>query len=99
MESVKTLIVGAGVSGLATAAALSDRGDHDLLVLEADSEIGGYCKTVTKDGFVWDFSGHFFHFKHKEIEAWLRERMKGQNIREVAKRSFIHYRGAQIDFP
>ena len=99
MDSVKTLIIGAGVSGLATAAALSDRGDHDLLVLEADSEIGGYCKTVTKDGFVWDYSGHFFHFKHKEIEAWLREHMKGQRILEVEKRSFIHYKGESIDFP
>jgi protoporphyrinogen oxidase len=99
MESVKTLIVGAGVSGLATAAALSDRGDRDLLVLEADAEIGGYCKTVSKDGFTWDYSGHFFHFKHKEIETWLRERMKGQKIRDVAKRSFIHYKGENIDFP
>ena len=68
MDSVKTLIVGAGVTGLATAAALSGAGDEDYLVLEADGEIGGWCKTVKKDGFVWDYSGHFFHFKHPEIE-------------------------------
>ena len=54
MESVKHLIVGAGISGLATAAFLKDQ---DVLVLEADAEIGGYCKTVLKDGFVWDYSG------------------------------------------
>ena len=99
MESVRTLIIGAGVSGLATAAALAARGDDDLLVLEADKEIGGYCKTVTKDGFVWDYSGHFFHFKHAEIEAWLRDRMKGQKIRAVEKKSFIQYGARQIDFP
>ncbi|MGH7285933.1 MAG: protoporphyrinogen/coproporphyrinogen oxidase, partial [Polyangiaceae bacterium] len=99
MESVRTLIIGAGVSGLATAAALADRGDTDVLVLEADKEIGGYCKTVTKDGFVWDYSGHFFHFKHADIEAWLRERMKGQKIRAVEKKSFIQYGDRQIDFP
>lgn len=99
MESVKTLIVGAGVSGLATAAALADRGDGDLLVIESDREIGGFCKTVTKDGFVWDYSGHFFHFKHREIEQWLVERMKGQNIRTVLKKSFIHYKQKKIDFP
>ncbi|HEX7666301.1 MAG TPA: FAD-dependent oxidoreductase, partial [Polyangiaceae bacterium] len=99
MESVKTLIIGAGVSGLSTAAALGDRGDRDVLVLEADSEIGGFCKTVVKDGFVWDYSGHFFHFKHKDIEQYLVERMKGQNIRTVGKKSFIHYKGKQIDFP
>lgn len=113
MESVRTLIVGAGISGLAAAAALcgrgpetaagdarcSDRCDHDYLVLEADAEIGGYCKTIRQAGFVWDYSGHFFHFKHPEIEAWLRARMPGQNIRTVEKRAFIGYKGQLIDFP
>ncbi|MBX3187624.1 MAG: FAD-dependent oxidoreductase [Labilithrix sp.] len=99
MEKVRTLVVGAGITGLATAAALSERGDDDYLVLEADAEIGGYCKTVKKEGFVWDYSGHFFHFKHPEIEAWLRARMPGQEIRKVEKRSFIAYKGAFIDFP
>ncbi len=96
MESVETLIVGAGISGLATAAAL---GARDYLVLEGDREIGGYCKTVKQDGFVWDYSGHFFHFKHPEIEAWLRERMPGQRVLKVEKRSFIAYKGRSIDFP
>jgi protoporphyrinogen oxidase len=90
------VIIGAGVSGLATAAAL---GDEDYLVLEADAEIGGYCKTVRRDGFVWDYSGHFFHFKHPEIEAWLRARMPGQDIRTVAKKSFIRYGEGVVDFP
>jgi protoporphyrinogen oxidase len=96
MESVRTLIVGAGVSGLATAAFLED---PDYLVLERDAEIGGYCKTVKQDGFVWDYSGHFFHFKHPEIEQYLRDRMQDQAIRSVNKRSFIDYRGTLIDFP
>ena len=73
MESVGTLIVGAGITGLATAAALSA---EDYLVLEADQEIGGYCKTIHRDGFTWDYSGHFFHFKHPEVEAWLRHEQK-----------------------
>lgn len=99
MESVKTLIVGAGVTGLATAAALEERGDTDYLVLEADREIGGYCKTIKKEGFVWDYSGHFFHFKHKAIEQWLKDRMPAQRILEVEKKSFIQYKDRQIDFP
>jgi protoporphyrinogen oxidase len=99
MDSVRTLIVGAGMTGLATAAALSDRKDDDYLVLEADSDIGGWCKTVKKDGFVWDYSGHFFHFKHPEIEKWLRERMPNQNVRVVEKKSFIAYKGRRVDFP
>ncbi|MGV3620589.1 MAG: protoporphyrinogen/coproporphyrinogen oxidase [Archangium sp.] len=97
MTHVETLIIGAGVSGLSTAAALGK--GADLVVLERDLEIGGYCKTVKKDGFVWDYSGHFFHFKNRDIEQWLVERMPGQNIRKVEKKSFISYAGRQIDFP
>lgn len=97
MQQVETVIVGAGISGLATAAAIGK--GADLVVLERDAEIGGYCKTVKKDGFVWDYSGHFFHFKNPGIEAWLRARMPGQDIRTVEKKSFISYAGRQIDFP
>src|SRR5512135_3398729 len=98
-DRTRTLIVGAGVTGLATAAALSDRGDGDYLVLEADGEIGGWCKTIKQDGFVWDYSGHFFHFKHAEIEAWLRQRMPDSEVRKIVKRSHIRFAGMDVDFP
>ena len=96
MEKTQTLIIGAGISGLSTAAAL---GDADYLVVDADSSIGGYCKTIKQDGFVWDYSGHFFHFKNPEIEAWLRERMQGQQIVTCEKKSYIAYGEDWIDFP
>ena len=96
MESVRTLVIGAGITGLSTAAFVRDR---DVLVLEADAEIGGYCKTVKKAGFTWDYSGHFFHFRHPEIQSWLRARMGAQKVRTVQKRSFIRYAGGLIDFP
>jgi protoporphyrinogen oxidase len=96
MEQVRTLIVGAGVTGLAAAAFSRD---SSYLVLEADREIGGYCKTVRRAGFVWDYSGHFFHFRHPDVEAWLRARMVGQAIRTVHKRAFVSYKGSLIDFP
>ena len=96
MQTVGTLIVGAGVSGLASAAFSKDT---DYLVLDRDAEIGGYCKTVKQDGFVWDYSGHFFHFKRPEIERYLLERMPDQKVLRVEKRSFIDYKGSWIDFP
>jgi protoporphyrinogen oxidase len=105
MESVEYLVVGAGVSGLSFANWLRQealrRGARapELLVLEAEAEPGGYCRTVARDGFVWDYSGHFFHFRHAEIEAWLRERMPGADLRTVTKRSTIRYGGRDIDFP
>ena len=105
MESVEYLAVGAGISGLSFAnwvrAAAAERGRAvpDVQVVEADTEPGGYCKTIEQDGFVWDYSGHFFHFRHPEIEQWLRDRMPGADVRTVEKRSLIRFGGRDIDFP
>ena len=96
MQETKHLIVGAGISGLSYADWLKS---DDYLVVEALHEIGGYCRTVKQDGFVWDFSGHFFHFRRPEIEAYLVERMTGQKVLKVQKDSRIYYGDRFIDFP
>lgn len=96
VETTDVLIVGAGVTGLATAARL--RG-HDYRVIEADDEVGGWCKTVHRDGFVWDYSGHFFHFKRPEVERWLVERMGDQRILVVEKDARILWGDGFVDFP
>ena len=96
MDRTRHLIVGAGASGLAYANFLD--GD-DYLIVEADNEVGGYCKTVVQDGFVWDYSGHFFHFKNPEIEKYLLDRMPADEVRSIRKLSKIVFGGMRIDFP
>jgi protoporphyrinogen oxidase len=102
---VDVLVIGAGVSGLGFAnwlageAAARGAAAPSVLVVEAEDEPGGYCRTVVQDGFVWDYSGHFFHFRHPEIEAWLRARMPGQEVKTVRRQSRIRYAGVDVDFP
>jgi protoporphyrinogen oxidase len=102
---VTYLVVGAGISGLSFANAIrSEAGrrgkpEADLLVIEAQDAPGGYCKTVKREGFVWDYSGHFFHFAHPEIEQWLRERMPEGEVATIQRRSFIRFKGRDVDFP
>ncbi len=96
MEKVRHLVLGAGISGLSFADWLAS---DDYLVLEAEAETGGYCRTIEQDGFTWDYSGHFFHFRHKDIEQYLTARMEGQRVLEVAKDSRIWFDGTYVDFP
>jgi protoporphyrinogen oxidase len=96
LDSTRFLIVGAGVSGLALANFL---GSDDYIVVERDAEVGGYCKTIYQDGFVWDYSGHFFHFKNPEIEQYLRDRMPPDEVQTIIKASAISYKGRLVDFP
>jgi protoporphyrinogen oxidase len=94
------LVLGAGISGLGFANWWRElRPDERVLVCEADPAPGGYCKTVQRAGFTWDYSGHFFHFKDPVIEAWLRARMPGQDVRTIERVAKIRYAGRDIDFP
>ncbi|MDQ3296829.1 MAG: NAD(P)-binding protein [Myxococcota bacterium] len=100
IEDHDFVVIGAGVSGLGFANWIRERDPAArVLVLEREAEPGGYCRTVERAGFVWDYSGHFFHFRDPSIEAWLRARMPGHDVRTIAKRSFIRYAGRDIDFP
>ena len=100
MTDVDYLVIGAGVSGLGFANWIREREPTaSVLVLEREAEAGGYCRTILRDGFVWDYSGHFFHFRDPAIEAWLRARMPGQDVRTVERVAKIRYRGLDIDFP
>jgi protoporphyrinogen oxidase len=100
LESADMVVIGAGVSGLGFANWYRERRPGArVVVLEAEPEPGGYCRTVEQDGFVWDYSGHFFHFKEPAIEAWLRARMPGQDVRTIERRALIRYAGRDIDFP
>ena len=96
MQHVQYAVIGAGISGLSFAALC---GSDSVAVLEADQHIGGYCRTIERDGFVWDYSGHFFHFKHPDVEAWLRRHMPDDEVRTVQRDSRIHFADRLIDFP
>lgn len=91
------LIVGAGITGLSFASFLKENDDY--LIIESDNQVGGYCKTIKKDGFVWDYSGHFFHFKDEKIKEYLLERMDTTQIINCKKNTQIYYKGRYIDFP
>ncbi len=96
MEHTRFLVVGAGMTGLAFAHFIDS---DDVLVLERDTEIGGWCKTIHQDGFVWDYSGHFFHFRDPAIEKMLVDQMPADSVVSVQKDSRILYKGKFIDFP
>jgi len=96
LDQVKHLVIGAGITGLTFADWVDT---DDTVICEALPEIGGYCRTIQKEGFTWDFSGHFFHFKHPEIEKYLVDRMDDQTVRTIVKVSRVHYKGDLVDFP
>lgn len=93
--NTKYLIIGAGISGLMFANVKKD----NYLIVEKESEIGGYCRTIYQDGFIWDYAGHFFHFKTEEMKKFFMDNMKDEKIIEQDKNTKIYYKGQLIDYP
>lgn len=90
------IIIGAGMSGLSYAAFC---GHNDYLIFEQADRIGGYCKTTERNGFVWDYSGHFFHFKDNDIEQFVAQGIPQEDILTIHKRTQIRYKDRLIDYP
>ena len=95
MKKIKYLIIGAGISGLTFA----NYAKSDYLIVEKESEVGGYCRTVKRNGYVWDYSGHFFHFKTDEFKKKFLDKMPKDDIIYNDKCTKILYKGKFIDFP
>ena len=89
------LIIGAGVTGISYANFKKD----DFLVIEKEQEVGGYCRTIKRNGFVWDYSGHFFHFQNPEIEKYVCKNIDPNLLLRIEKHTQIYYKGKYIDFP
>ena len=95
VKKIKNLIIGAGISGLTYAVYCKD----DYLIVEKDKNIGGYCKTISRNGYTWDYSGHFYHFKTDEFKKLFLEYMKNKKIIYNNKCTKILYGGSFIDYP
>lgn len=91
----KYLIIGAGISGLTFANYAKD----DYLIVEKDNKVGGYCRTTERNGYVWDYAGHFFHFKTEEFKKKFLDKVDKKDIVTQDKCTKIYYDNYLIDYP
>ena len=94
-ETVKTLIVGGGLSGLCAAYSLGG----EAVLLEREDEPGGLCRSFRKDGFVWDCAGHFFHFRDEACRRFFLSLFRPEELVVRQKSCAILYRGALVGYP
>jgi protoporphyrinogen oxidase len=99
---VKIAILGAGVSGLALARTLVERGhpSADLSLFERAPVAGGLCRSKTVDGFTYDVAGgHILFSKDAGVMRWMKDCAGGdpafvQRERHTKIRfgnRFVHY--------
>ncbi|HEX3002194.1 MAG TPA: FAD-dependent oxidoreductase, partial [Methanoregula sp.] len=96
--AVTTAVLGGGLTGLTLARLLHEQGE-EVIVLEAEPEIGGLCRSVTTNGFTFDIGGsHIIFSRDAEVLAFMRRMIAGNEQRNN-RNTKIFYKGCCVKYP
>lgn len=93
----KTIIIGAGLAGL-SAGYHARLKDLEYEIFEADSVVGGCCRSIERDGFCFDYSGHLLHLKDPYFQGLVRE-LLADNLNIITRNAVIYSHGAVTRYP
>ncbi len=96
---MKTIILGAGLSGISTAYFLqNEKGYDDITLLEMEKTTGGLCRSIKKDGYTYDVGPHILFSKDKEmLNLMLSVLDEGKN--DLVRSNQILYKGRKVQYP
>lgn len=91
IEYIDTAILGAGLAGLS--AAYHSQG----VLYEKEKEIGGTCRSLKIDGFVFDLGIHVLHTKNKYVLGLFAKKKFG--LKKKARSAWIYSYGVLTKYP
>lgn len=100
-QQLPIIIIGAGLSGLATAWYLKKKGKK-VTILEASDKIGGVIQTHKKEGFIFEQGPNTGILKYPEVVEMfedLKDKCKLTIANEAVKRRFILHKGKWQQLP
>lgn len=93
----KTVIIGAGLAGL-SAGYHAQLNNMEYELYESDARVGGCCKTIERDGFLFDYSGHLLHLKDPYFQELVKE-LLADNLNILNRNAVIYSHGAFTRYP
>ena len=95
--SKRIVIIGAGPAGLTTALELLRQGNHnEVVVLEADKQIGGLAKTIRWGNNRFDVGGHRYFSTDTRVREWWNGILP---MPEVRRHSSVYFQQQYLDYP
>lgn len=88
------VVIGAGLSGLSAAYHLKGA----CLVLEKEKEVGGLCRSVNTNGYVFDYAPHILFTKNDYVKNLLEDLLKNNLIKQIRK-SYIYLDDTFVEYP
>ncbi|MGZ9030024.1 MAG: FAD-dependent oxidoreductase [Burkholderiaceae bacterium] len=92
--SVRSLVVGAGPTGLAAAYHLG----KDALLVEREATVGGWCRSIVDNGFTFDYAGHIM-FSNDPYVLALYDKLLGENKHWQNREAWIYSKDVYTRYP
>src|SRR5450830_852211 len=92
----RIVVIGAGPAGLTAAIELQAAGMKDVVIFEADHQVGGISRTVNYKGNRIDIGGHRFFSKSNWVMQWWTDVLPIQSG-DAAQALHLQYRGMKRD--
>lgn len=99
VERARFVILGAGITGLTAAFALSKRFPSEVVVLEKAAAVGGLASTSTREKWSFDYGSHRLHNDNDPaVESLLRE-LCGEDLLRRPRRGRIYLGAHALPYP
>jgi protoporphyrinogen oxidase len=96
-DKKEIIVLGGGLSGLSAAHTLSLAG-REVIVFEADPDVGGLSKTIVHNGFRFDLGGHRFITNKEKVKQYVKRLLDDESL-AVSRKSKIYLRNMFFDYP
>jgi UDP-galactopyranose mutase len=91
---VKNAILGAGPTGLSAAYHLG----HDVVLLDKNSMVGGWCRSIKDKGFTFDHAGHIM-FSNDPYVLEMYELLLGSNLHWQNREAWVYSNNVHTRYP
>jgi protoporphyrinogen oxidase len=91
----KVIVVGGGLTGLSGAFHL---GEFEPRVFEKETSPGGLCRSMHKDGFTFDFTGHLIHLRRPYTQELL-ARLLPDALVSYKRKAAIYSKSSVTPYP
>jgi UDP-galactopyranose mutase len=93
-QNVRTVIVGAGPTGLSAAYHLRE----GAVLLDKNAKVGGWCRSIDDHGFTFDHAGHIM-FSNDQYVLKLYQTLLGDNLHWQDREAWIYSKQVYTRYP
>lgn len=95
----RIVIVGAGLTGISTAYHLEKREFFSYEIFEKEATYGGLCRSITQDGFTFDYTGHLLHASDEYFYTLIKNIVGIEQLNTITRRSFVYSQNRYTHYP